>query len=302
MALGSDTGGSIRIPAAYCGVVGLKPTHGRVSLTGVCPNTPSFDHVGPMTRTARDAALMLQAMAGYDPQDPMSRDVPVPDFSARLAAGVRGARIALCPDIANHAEVDGEVAEAFEAVVEVLRRLGARVETVPFPHYDRLARAMLAILGTEFAEFHRPFYEKNPDGYGRDVRERVEGALKTTLDEYVRAMRERELLQREVAALFRDVEAILLPSAACTPPAIETLTSRINGREVQAVWVNRPLLTPHNLTGCPAVSVPMGFSRDGLPLSLQIVGPRWQEAEVLRIAHAYEEATPEIRARRPPYA
>lgn len=301
MALGSDTGGSIRIPAAFCGVVGLKPTHGRVSLTGVCPNTLNFDHVGPMTRAARDAALMLQAMAGYDPRDPMSRDVPVPDFSANLGAGLRGARLGLCPDISGHPEVDGEVARAFEAAVEVLRRLGARVETVPFPHYDRIARAMLAILGAEFAEFHRPLYEKNPDGYGADVRERLEGAFKITLDEYVRALRERELLRREVAALFRSVDAILLPSAACTPPPIETLTATLNGREVKAVWINRPLLTPHNLTGCPAVSVPMGFSRDNLPLSLQIVGPHWEEAAVLRIAHAYEEATPEIRARRPPY-
>ncbi len=302
MALGSDTGGSIRIPAAFCGIVGLKPTHGRVSLTGVCPNTLSFDHVGPMTRTARDAALMLQAMAGYDPRDPMSRDVPVPDFSATISAGVRGTRLGLCPDISGHAEVDSEVGDAFGAAVQVFRRLGARVETVPFPHYDRIAPAMLAILGAEFAEFHRPFYAKNPDGYGQDVRERLEGAFKTTLDEYVRALRERELLRREIAALLRTVDAILLPSTACTPAPIATLMTTVNRKEVKAVWINRPLLTPHNLTGCPAVSVPMGFSRDNLPLSLQIVGPHWQEADVLRIAHAYEEATPEIRARRPPCA
>jgi aspartyl-tRNA(Asn)/glutamyl-tRNA(Gln) amidotransferase subunit A len=302
MALGSDTGGSIRIPAAFCGIVGLKPTHGRVSLSGVCPNTLSFDHVGPMTRTARDAALMLQAIAGYDPRDPQSRDVPVPDFSARFGAGVRGTRIGLCPDFCNHLEVDGEVADAFDRAVQVFRRLEAQVETVPFPHYERMARAMLAILGAEFAEFHRPFYEQNPDGYGKDVRERLEGAFKTTADEYVRALRERELLRREVAALFTRVEALILPSTACPAPPIETLTATINGKDVFAVWINRPLLTPHNLTGCPAVSVPMGFSREGLPLSLQIVGPQWGEAEVLGVAHAYEEATPQIRAARPPCA
>ena len=301
-ALGSDTGGSIRIPAALCGIVGFKPTHGRVSLSGVCPNTLSFDHVGPMTRTARDAALMLQAMAGYDPRDPLSRDVSVPDFSANIGAGLRGARIGLCPDICNHLEVDGEVAEAFDRAVQVFRRLGAQVETVPFPHYERMARAMLAILGAEFAEFHRPFYERNPDGYGVDVRERLEGAFKTTTDEYVRALRERELLRRGVAALFTHVDVLILPSTACPAPPIETLTATINGKDVFAVWINRPLLTPHNLTGCPAVSIPMGFSREGLPLSLQIVGPQWGEAEVLGIAHAYEEATPEIRAARPPCA
>ena len=301
-ALGSDTGASIRLPAALCGIVGLKPTHGRVSLIGVCPNTLSFDHVGPLTRTARDAALMLQAMAGYDPRDPMSRDVPVPDFTARLGAGVRGTRIGLCPDIWNHMEVDAEVADAFDRAVQVFRRLGAQVEPVPFPHYERMARAMLAILGAEFAEFHRPFYEQNPDGYGKDVRERLEGAFKTTTDEYVRALRDRELLRREVAGLFTRVEALILPSTACPAPPIETLTARINGKDVFAVWINRPLQTPHNLTGCPAVAVPMGLSREGLPLSLQIVGPQWGEAEVLGIAHAYEEATPEIRAARPPCA
>lgn len=300
-ALGSDTGGSIRIPAAFCGVVGLKPTHGRVSLTGVCPNVLSFDHVGPMTRTARDAALMLQGMAGYDPRDPLSRDVPVPDFSARIGAGVRGTRIGLCPDLTGHAEVDAEVAGAFEAAVRIFERLGARIETVPFPQpYARIARAMMAILGAEFAEFHRPFYEKNPDGYGADVRERLEGAFKVTLDEYVRALRERELIRRDMAGVFQRVEAIILPSTVCTPAPLETLMARVNGKEIKAVWAQRPLLTPHNLTGCPAISVPMGFSKDALPLSLQIVGPQWTEAEVLGIAHAYEEATPEIRAKRPP--
>src|SRR5215470_14351106 len=177
-ALGSDTGGSIRIPAAFCGIVGLKPTHGRISLGGVCPNVLSFDHVGPMTRTVRDAALMLQAMAGYDPRDPWSREEPVPDFSAGIGDGVRGTRIGLCPDLNGHVEVDAEVAAAFAGALRTLEGLGARLETVPFPHYERIARTMSAIIGAEFAEFHRPFYEKDPDGYGADVRERLEGAFK----------------------------------------------------------------------------------------------------------------------------
>jgi aspartyl-tRNA(Asn)/glutamyl-tRNA(Gln) amidotransferase subunit A len=300
-ALGSDTGGSIRIPAAFCGIVGLKPTHGRISLRGVCPNVLSFDHVGPMTRTVRDAALMLQAMAGYDSQDPWSRDVPVPDFSAHLRDGVRGTRIGLCPDLTGHAEVDAEVAAAFEGAVRIFERLGARLETLPFPHaYDRIVRTMTAILGAEFAEFHRSFYERNPDGYGADVRERLEGAFKVTLDDYVRAIREREILRREVATLFRTVDAIILPSTVCTPAPIATLMARVNGKEASALWIHSPLLRPHNLTGCPAIALPMGFSRDHLPLSLQVVGPRWAEAEVFRIAQAFEDATPEIQVRRPP--
>jgi len=301
-ALGSDTGGSIRIPAAFCGIVGLKPTHGRISLGGVCPNVLSFDHVGPMTRTVRDAALMLQAMAGYDPRDPWSREEPVPDFSAGIGDGVRGTRIGLCPDLNGHVEVDAEVAAAFAGALRTLEGLGARLETVPFPHYERIARTMSAIIGAEFAEFHRPFYEKDPDGYGADVRERLEGAFKVTLDEYVRAIRERELVRREIAGLFERVDVLVMPATVCTPAPIATLMARVNGKEASALWVHSPLLRPHNLTGCPALALPMGFSRDQLPLSLQIVGPRWREADVLRVGGAFEEATPEIHAKRPPAA
>ncbi len=299
-ALGSDTGGSIRGPAALCGIVGLKPTHGRVSLAGVCPNVPSLDHVGPMTRTVRDAALMLQGMAGYDPHDAMSREVPVPDFSAKIDAGVRGARLAICPDFYGQAEVDREVAEAFDRAVDVFRSLGARVEAVSFPHFERMRRATMAILGAEFAEFHRPFYERNPDEYGKDVLDRLKGAFETGLDDYVRALRERELLRRESATLFKNFDAMLLPSFPSTASPIKTLKAKINGEDRECLWIHRPFLGPHNLTGSPAVSLPMGFSREGLPLSLQVAGRAWEEADLFRIAHAFEEATPEVRAKRPP--
>ena len=297
--LGSDTGGSIRTPAALCGVVGLKPTHGRVSLRGVCPNVPRMDHVGPITRTARDAGLVLQAIAGYDGLDAMSRDVPVPDFLAVLEAGVRGMRLALCPDFYNHADVDAEIAAAFEGAVDVLRGLGASIHTFPFPQYARMDRAWTAILGAEFAEFHRPFYEKDPTAYGEEVRSRLENALETPRDEYVRALREQELLRREAATLFLRADAIVLPAIPCTAAPISTLMACVNGKTVPFPYIHRPFLTPHNLTGFPALVTPMGFSRDGLPLSLQIVGRPWDEASVLRVAHAYEEATPTLRALRP---
>jgi aspartyl-tRNA(Asn)/glutamyl-tRNA(Gln) amidotransferase subunit A len=300
VALGSDTGGSIRVPAAFCGVVGFKPTHGRISLRGVCPNVLSFDHVGPLTRTARDAALVLQAIAGYDARDAMSRDVPVPDFSAKLGASLRGTRLALCPDFYAHAEVDQEIATAFARAVSTLQDLGATVQTVAFPHYARIERTATAILGAEFAEFHRPFYEKNPDGYGADVRARLERALEVKLDDFVRAGRERELLRRDVTEAFREVDALVSPSTPAVAAPIATLMARLNGKDVSCLWLHRPFLTPHNLTGYPAIAMPMGFAADGLPLSIQIVGKPWGEAELLAIAHAYEMATPERRGRRPP--
>ena len=171
-ALGTDTGGSVRTPAAFCGIVGLKPTHGRVSLRGICPNVLSLDHCGPMTRSARGAALFLNALAGFDAMDPKTRNVPVPDYTADIGRGVKGSRIILCPDFYSNTEVDGEIAQAFVHAIDVFRDLGAKVETVSFPDAGRFGELFQSIAGPEFAEFHRPFYEKNPDGYGADVRER----------------------------------------------------------------------------------------------------------------------------------
>ena len=299
-ALGSDTGGSIRQPAALCGIVGFKPTHGRVSLVGVCPNVLTFDHVGPMTSSARDAALVLQALAGHDPRDAMSRDVPVPDYTHDWPLGLRGRRLVLCPDFYMASEVDAEVDRAFVAAVDVFRALGAKVDTVRFPNGKRLTELFPSISGPEFAEFHRPFFEKNPDGYGASVRERLDWSFRITSDEYVRALRERELLRREVAAFFRDADALLLPSMPCAAPPIATLKAKVNGKELPCMWIHRPFQSPHNLTGCPAVSLPMGFDGEGLPLSLQIVGPEWSDGKVLSIADAYEASTPELRSRRPP--
>jgi aspartyl-tRNA(Asn)/glutamyl-tRNA(Gln) amidotransferase subunit A len=299
-ALGSDTGGSIRNPAALCGVVGLKPTHGRVSLVGVCPNVLTFDHVGPLTSSARDAALVLQVLACYDRHDAMSRDVAVPDYTRGWEQGLRGRRLVLCPDFYMDAEVDSDVSRAFEEAVEVFRSLDAEVDHVPFSHGKRLSELFRAIAGAEFAEFHRPFFEKNPDGYGTSVRERLDWSFEVTSDEYVRALRERELLRREVAEFFERADALLLPSMPCAAAPIATLLANVNGKEEPCTWIHRPFQSPHNLTGCPAIAVPMGFNREELPLSLQIVAPEWHEARLLAIANAYEEATPELRARRPP--
>jgi aspartyl-tRNA(Asn)/glutamyl-tRNA(Gln) amidotransferase subunit A len=271
-----------------------------VSLVGVCPNVLTFDHVGPMTSSARDAALVLQALAGHDPRDALSRDVPVPDYTDGWPLDLRGRRLVLCPDFYMESEVDAEVDRAFVAAVEVFRALGAKVDTVPFPKGKRLTEIFPSISGPEFAEFHRPFFEKNPDGYGGSVRERLDWSFRITSDEYIRALRERELLRREVAAFFKDADALLLPSMPCAAPPIATLMAKVNGKELPCMWIHRPFQSPHNLTGCPAVSLPMGFDSQGLPLSLQIVGPEWSDGKVLAIADAYEASTPELRSRRPP--
>jgi aspartyl-tRNA(Asn)/glutamyl-tRNA(Gln) amidotransferase subunit A len=299
-ALGTDTGGSIRTPSAFCGGVGLKPTHGRISLRGICPNVLSLDHPGPMTRSALDAALFLQVLAGFDPKDPKTRDIPVPDYTANIERGVKGSRIILCPDFYANAEVDAEIAQAFDHAIDVFRSLGANVETVSFPDAGRFSNLFPMIAGPEFAEFHRPFYEKNPDGYGADVRERYEWSAKISADDYVRGLRERVLLQRETEAFLKGADAMILPSVPCAAPTIDPLMAEINGKPVKFHYLHRPFLSCHNMTGCPALVTPMGLNKKGLPLSLQIVSGRWREADVLRVAHAYEKATPEIRGLRPP--
>jgi Asp-tRNA(Asn)/Glu-tRNA(Gln) amidotransferase A subunit family amidase len=198
------------------------------------------------------------------------------------------------------AEIDSDVDRAFEEAVRVFRNLGAQVDPVSFSSGKQLTDVFRAIAGPEFAEFHRPFFEKNPDGYGTSVRERLDWSFKVTSDEYVRGLRERELQRREVAGFFEHADALLLPAMPCTAAPITTLLANVNGKEQPCMWIHRPFQSPHNVTGCPAIAVPMGFDRNGLPLSLQIVTAEWQEARLLAIANAFEQATPEWRARRPP--
>jgi len=301
-ALGTDTGSSIRGPSALCGIVGMKPTHGRVSLRGVCPNCLSYDHVGPMVRSVRDAALLLQGMSGYDPTDPYSRDVPVPDFSARLGAGVKDLRVGLCPGLSDNFEADAEVAGAFERAVDVFRKLNARVSSLPFDAGARLLHVNQVVIPCEFAEFHRPLYKEHPQNYSEYTRKRVEESLtRADLDEYIRAQREREILRRKVLALFEQTDILLMPALPCIAPRIDDLKAIINGKGIEySLSLTQPFLTLHNLTGFPAIVVPMGFSKkEKMPLSLQIIGKPWEEAEVFRAAYAYEEATPELRTQHP---
>jgi aspartyl-tRNA(Asn)/glutamyl-tRNA(Gln) amidotransferase subunit A len=253
-----------------------------------------------MTRSARDAAMFMNVLAGHDPLDSKTRNVPVPDYMANIEKGVKGSRIFLCPDYYSHTEVDAEVQATFDAAAQVFRDLGANVEEVSFPNAHRFIDLFPSVSGPEFAEFHRPFYEKNPDGYGQDVRERVEWSLEIPLDNYVRALRERVLLRREAMAFLMGADALITPSAPCAAPPIKTLMAEINGRDVRFKNLHRPFLSSHNITGCPSLAVPTGLNKLGLPLSMNIAAAPWREADVLRIAHAYETATPEIRALRPP--
>lgn len=282
--MGSDTGGSIRIPAALCGIVGLKPTYGRVSLRGVIPLSWNLDHPGPMARRTSDVALLLQVIAGYDPGDPSSADVAVPDYQAQLPGGVRGWRIAVAED-KFFAKAETEVLDALDKAAEVFAGLGALVERVDFPNGYEAAKANGLVVPCDAAAFHRERLESAPENFGDDVRQRLQMGAGYTSSEYILARRKQVVLRRKYERFFSEYDLLLTPTTPIAAPALE-------GPDAieQAATLTR-FTSPFNLTGLPAISLPCGFSSSGLPLGLQIVTRPWGEAALLRAAQAYEKVT-----------
>jgi aspartyl-tRNA(Asn)/glutamyl-tRNA(Gln) amidotransferase subunit A len=297
--LGTDTGGSIRIPAAFCGIVGLKATHGRVSLFGVTPLAWSLDHIGPMTRTVKDAALMLQAIAGYDARDLVSRNTPVADYTAKLTGDIAGLRLGV-PKQFFAEYTDPEVTAAFKAAVAVLSGLGARVEEVELPALDDAwSDIAQVILNGEANAWHESYLATQAADYGPGVRKFLERGKSTGAVDYVRAQRAKVQLCRDMEAAFANVDALLTPGELVPPPLHEARTATIDGREVSLMAALISATCPFNLTGQPALTVPCGFTRSQLPLALQIVGKAFDEATVLQIGHAYEQQTSWHRQRPP---
>jgi len=301
-ALGTDTGGSVRGPAAICGTVGLKPTYGRISVRGVYPNTTSFDHVGPLTRTVRDCALLLQGVAGYDPADPFSADILLPDFSAELDKGIQGARFAICPDLID-VDIDKPIADALDAALDVLRGLGAVVETIPCSFANDINPHRRAIADAEIYHVHGERYGVNPDGYGAALQFRIENAKKTTLAMYIDALNARKALTRMMTDLMAPYDALLSPGYPCLAAPVESTMATVNGKEMDFIGLARNLTGIQNFLGFPALTVPTGFDAEhGLPMAMQITTLAGDEAGAFRIGHAYEQATPELRDRRPDLA
>jgi aspartyl-tRNA(Asn)/glutamyl-tRNA(Gln) amidotransferase subunit A len=299
-ALGTDTGGSIRIPASLCGIVGLKPTYGRVSRAGVVPLAWSLDHIGPMTRTVEDAALLLQALAGHDPADPSTAAVPVPDYCRGLDGDPRTLRVGLVRELFFD-RLDPEVRAAVEAAARALAGLGVQVEEVRLPRIHHAAPATFAIITAESMAYHEPYLRTRASEYGADVRARLLTGQFVLATQYLKAQRARQVLRAEVDGVLRGVDALLFPTTPIPAPRLEEREVAVDGvtDDVRA-WLTR-CTRPINLTGHPALSVPCGLTTGGLPIGLQLVGRQFDEATVLRLGHAYEAVSP-VRGRRPPQA
>lgn len=291
-ALGTDTGGSIRIPASLCGIVGLKPTYGLVSRRGV-PFARSLDYIGPMTRTALDAALMLSVLAGYDERDPASVPVAAEDYSAGIDASVSGLRVGL-PRHHFYEKVDGEVLRAVEEALAVLVELGATVQEVDIPSIGYLDAAFMVIMMSEATALHLPRLRRQAGDYMPDARLRLEAGVLFTAVEYVQAQRVRAKLTQEVLDVLRQVDVMATPTTPIAAMKLEEST-----RSIEATRSLNRCTSLFNVTGLPAVSVPCGFTKEGLPIGLQIAGRPFQDGAVLRVAHAYQKHT-DWHKRRPP--
>ncbi len=289
--LGSDTGGSIRIPAAFCGIVGLKPTYGRVSKRGVLPLSASLDTVGPMTRTVADAGIVLQAIAGYDAFDPNSADAPVPDYLAEIAAGASGLRVGVVRGD-YRLPMDAELEGAVEAAFTHLGALGATIiDPVELPILREALPHNFTIISSEAAAFHLQWLDGRPGDYGEDVFGRLSGGRNNSATDYILAREAQSRIRGQLREAMAGLDALALPMLPLTAAPIGQERVSVGGAEMDlrtsVTWYTQPF----NLTGFPAISMPCGFTSAGMPIGFQLVAKPFEEGTLLRLAHAYELST-----------
>jgi amidase len=296
--LGSDTGGSIRFPSATCGLTGVKPTWGRVSRHGVFPLAESLDHVGPMTRSAADCAAMLGVIAGPDINDGTAYADPPPDYLETIGDGVRDLRIGIDWGYATDG-VDGEIVGAFEDAVRAFAGLRAVVRDVQFPAYQKLVSLWIAMCSVETAAAHRATYPARKAEYGPDLAALIDQGLSTSGVEIADILIERYRFNRQLADMFEHVDALLIPTMPVPIPSLEQMNAY--GEDPGVLLGILRYTAPFNFSGSPTVTLPNGIDGAGMPLSMQIVGPHLSEDALLRIAHAFQNAT-DWHKRRPPVA
>jgi aspartyl-tRNA(Asn)/glutamyl-tRNA(Gln) amidotransferase subunit A len=287
-ALGNDTGGSIRLPASFCGVTGLKPTYGRVSRYGVLPLDFSLDHVGPITRSAGDAAAVLSAIAGHDPRDPSSSARPVKDYTPPVDGSLPRIRIGV-PENFFFERLDPAVVEAVRAAAAAAEGLGAKLVPVRVPDIDALNTIGRMILLAEASAVMEPYMGER-EKFGPDVLALLDQGRVLAATDYVNAQRVRRVKQREFSALWREIDVLFTPATPTGAPRIGQARIEISGRQEDVRVASTRFVRPFNTLGLPAISIPAGFDAQGMPVGLQIAGPAFHERDVLRVAAAVERA------------
>jgi aspartyl-tRNA(Asn)/glutamyl-tRNA(Gln) amidotransferase subunit A len=297
-AVGGDTGGSNRQPAALCGVVGVKVTYGRVSRHGGIPLSWSMDTVGPMARTVGDAAALLQVMAGYDSKDPTTHRGLVPDYVAALNGGLKGLRLGV-PHNEFMSAMEPDVGSAVQDALGVLKQQGASLVDVRFPPLAPVVGAHRAIIFSEAAAAHEEVIRTQSAGLSDEVRPLLQAGLFITATQYLAAQQARKNTIALYRALWQSFDILVTPTSPIAAPPIGATTTKLGGNEIPLVRAFLDLTLPFNLTGQPALSLPCGFTRSGLPIGLQLVGRPFDEAALFRTGAAYEAAT-DWHTRRPP--
>ncbi len=278
--VGSDDGGSVRIPASFCGITGFKTSYGRVSTRGVIPSAYSLDTIGPMTRSVEDAALMLQVLAGFDPADSITADVPVPDYAAALRESIAGLRVGIPRDYFFE-KLNSDVEAAVEKAIAVIRPQVRQVQDIVLPRFQFVENGSYDV---ELLHYQAPFFLKSPELYHPWSRRQLTELEKVTAINYVETLRRLRECRREIRRILEQVDILILPTKRDTAPTIQATVDESYHRPASNT-------SAFNRFGTPAISIPCGFSRDSLPIGLQIVGPSFGEARVLAVAYAYQQAT-----------
>jgi aspartyl-tRNA(Asn)/glutamyl-tRNA(Gln) amidotransferase subunit A len=290
LAMGTDTGGSIRIPSALCGLVGLKPTYGRLSRYGITVLSWSQDHPGPMARTVEDCALVMNAVAGYDPCDPSSTNHSVPDFTQSLTENIKGLRVGV-PKEPFEDPVDLEVEHFVRSAIELLGKLGATIHEISWPLYHESKAIASTILMAEATAYHSPLMKRQGSRLDPKVRLRLEAGLLISAVDYLQAQRARRLFYQQSCDLFKKVDLLAGPTVPITACSIGMEEVQIGNIRMGVIPALTQHTRPYNLNGFPAITIPCGFSKNGLPVGFQLAGKPFDEAVVLRAAFAYEQAT-----------
>jgi len=290
--LGEDTGGSIRGPANFSGLVGLRPSHGRVSRHGVLGGSWSMDTVGPISRSVEDAAITIQAIAGYDPKDRYSWNVPVPDYRQALTGDIQGIKLGVVQERMDSPDLDPEFRDTVAKAISALGELGASSQDVSIPLAPKAGALTMSILSVEWSNLHRPLFEPNIDELDHNNKIRFLTGSVIPAQYYYKAQKIRAVLRQQILDALEQVDVLVLPTGPVTAPPVESVPGVQSKEHALTGLAGRISFTgPFNLAGTPALSVPCGFSSSGMPMGLQIVGRPFAEETVLRVAHAYEQAT-----------